>query len=52
MKRSETRILTTHVGSLPRPPELLDLGSYEKGPPENIGRYREVMARAIADIVK
>jgi 5-methyltetrahydropteroyltriglutamate--homocysteine methyltransferase len=25
MKRSETRILTTHVGSLPRPPALRDL---------------------------
>ena len=24
MKRSENRILTTHVGSLIRPPELLD----------------------------
>ena len=23
MKRSESRILSTHVGSLPRPPELL-----------------------------
>ena len=25
MKRSEHRILTTHVGSLPRPPALRDL---------------------------
>lgn len=25
MKRSETRILTTHAGSLPRPPDLLDM---------------------------
>ncbi len=25
MKRSDTRILTTHAGSLPRPPKLLDL---------------------------
>ena len=25
MKRSTDRILTTHVGSLPRPKELLDL---------------------------
>jgi 5-methyltetrahydropteroyltriglutamate--homocysteine methyltransferase len=25
MKRSEDRILTTHVGSLPRPPALRDL---------------------------
>jgi len=25
VKRSETRILTTHVGSLPRPPALRDL---------------------------
>ncbi len=25
MQRSQTRILTTHTGSLPRPPELVDL---------------------------
>jgi 5-methyltetrahydropteroyltriglutamate--homocysteine methyltransferase len=25
MKRSTERILTTHVGSLPRPPDLLDM---------------------------
>ena len=25
MKRSINRILTTHVGSLPRPPELMDI---------------------------
>jgi hypothetical protein len=25
MKRRTDRILTTHVGSLPRPPELLDM---------------------------
>jgi 5-methyltetrahydropteroyltriglutamate--homocysteine methyltransferase len=52
MKRSESRILTTHVGSLPRPKELLELASYQKGPPADIGRYREVMTRAIADIVR
>ena len=52
MKRSETRILTTHVGSLPRPQALLDLANFEKGPPEDLPRYHEVMRREIADIVK
>ncbi len=35
MKRSDERILTTHVGSLPRPKALTDLGGYIKGAPKD-----------------
>jgi len=48
MKRSDTRILTTHVGSLIRPVELMELG---KSAHEN-RRYRDALARAIADVVQ
>src|ERR1700730_15589386 len=33
MKRSETRILTTHVGSLPRPKDLIEL--YQQDAPDS-----------------
>ena len=34
MKRSTQRILTTHVGSLPRPPDLLEMiQAKERGEP-------------------
>src|SRR5205809_402479 len=52
MKRSEDRILTTHVGSLPRPQEMLELGNMTTGRPKDLVKYREVMARGIADMVK
>jgi 5-methyltetrahydropteroyltriglutamate--homocysteine methyltransferase len=52
MKRSDSRILTTHVGSLPRPKALLDLGNYRDGPPADMARYREVMTEAVAEIVR
>lgn len=52
MKHSEHRILTTHVGSLPRPPALLELGGLKAGPPKNQDQYDDVMRTAVADIVK
>jgi 5-methyltetrahydropteroyltriglutamate--homocysteine methyltransferase len=52
MKRSEERILTTHVGSLPRPKALLELGSFEKGPPKNPAEYARVMKQSVAEIVR
>lgn len=52
MKRSEHRILTTHVGSLTRPPELLELGSFVKGPPADQAQYEEVLRKSIADVVR
>jgi 5-methyltetrahydropteroyltriglutamate--homocysteine methyltransferase len=40
MQRSTERILTTHVGSLPRPPDLLEMINAKKeGRP--FGRYEQ-----------
>ena len=51
MKRSEDRILTTHVGSLIRPPELLQLSA---GAKDGAGRqrYEEHLEQSVADIVR
>ena len=59
MKRSDTRILTTHVGSLVRPAELVELGKAahgdvsqgSKGAPAE-RRYRDALERATADVVR
>jgi 5-methyltetrahydropteroyltriglutamate--homocysteine methyltransferase len=63
VKRSDTRILTTHAGSLIRPRELVQLGTQAR---ENVSRrssegakagahddrrYRDALARATADVV-
>jgi 5-methyltetrahydropteroyltriglutamate--homocysteine methyltransferase len=50
MKRSEHRILTTHVGSLVRPKELLELAG--KGAPADPQRYDEALRRSIAAVVQ
>jgi 5-methyltetrahydropteroyltriglutamate--homocysteine methyltransferase len=57
MKRSENRILTTHVGSLVRPAELLQAaqamrasGAGGDSPPES--RYGEVLSQATVDVVR
>jgi len=52
MKRSEHRILTTHVGSLVRPPELLALGGTGKGPPADQRQYDDMLRKAIAAVVQ
>ena len=52
MKRSEERILTTHVGSLPRPTALTDLGGYLKGPPTDKEAYARQLRQSIAEIVR
>lgn len=52
MKRSEDRILTTHVGSIPRPQALLDLANIEKGPPGDWDGYAQVLRDSIAEVVK
>ena len=52
MKRSEERILTTHVGSIPRPQALLDLAGYAKGPPEDPVQYAGVLRASIAEVVR
>jgi len=52
MKRSEHRILTTHVGSLVRPPELLALAKAAKDAPDNRHRYDEALRKAVAEVVR
>jgi len=54
MKRSESRILTTHVGSVPRPHRLKDLASAAiKSPsPENKKNYEDALAVSVAEVVK
>ena len=52
MKRSIDRILTTHVGSLPRPAALLELANYRSGPPADPVEYGQRLHAAVADIVR
>ena len=53
MKRSADRILTTHVGSLARPEELLDLmRSRALGEPYDDQAYDEAVRRAVATCVR
>jgi hypothetical protein len=47
MRRSEHRILTTHVGSLIRPKPLLE-AAHDSARRDN---YETVLARAVADVV-
>ena len=51
MQRSVDRILTTHVGSIPRPQSLLELSSYHKGPPQDPEEYARRLKVAVTDIV-
>lgn len=52
MKRSEERILTTHVGSIARPRAMLDLANQKIGPPQDPAQYARVVRESVADIVK
>ena len=53
MKRSDSRILTTHTGSLPRPPDLVALlNKKELGEPYDRGAFDARIARAIAEVVR
>ncbi len=47
MKRSTSRILTTHVGSLPRPADLLEMGDGRSDPKT----YEQRLRSAVAEIV-
>ena len=52
MKRSSNRILTTHVGSLPRPADLLDMmDAREKGGGPDPKAYEQRLRAAVAEIV-
>jgi 5-methyltetrahydropteroyltriglutamate--homocysteine methyltransferase len=53
LKRSEHRILTTHVGSLIRPQELLDLNAAKRdGRPVGDEQYEALLRSAVAGAVK
>jgi 5-methyltetrahydropteroyltriglutamate--homocysteine methyltransferase len=52
VKRSEDRILTTHVGSLPRPQSLLELAGFRKGPPQDPKEYERRLRKAVAHVVR
>ena len=53
MKISTDRILTSHVGSLPRPDDAVALLlRKERGEPYDQAEFDRVMRRAVADIVK
>jgi 5-methyltetrahydropteroyltriglutamate--homocysteine methyltransferase len=52
MKRSENRILTTHVGSIVRPQHLRDLAAAAGESAENKQRYEQALRESVAEIVK
>ena len=52
MKRSEERILTTHVGSIVRPESLLSLGNQADGPPKDPAVYAAVLQAAVKEVVR
>jgi 5-methyltetrahydropteroyltriglutamate--homocysteine methyltransferase len=53
MKRSSDRILTTHTGSLPRPPRVVELMLEEhKHPGATTAELAEAVRRAVADVVE
>ena len=52
MKRSENRILTTHVGSIVRPQPLRDLAAAAGESAENKERYEQGLRESVAEIVK
>jgi 5-methyltetrahydropteroyltriglutamate--homocysteine methyltransferase len=53
MKTSQDRILTTHVGSLPRPPELRELlVKKDQGQPYDKAALDRLTRQAVSDIVR
>ena len=53
MKRSTTRILTTHTGSLPRPPQVVELMLEEqKHPGAKAAELATAVRGAVADVVR
>jgi len=52
MKQSAQRILTTHVGSLPRPRDMLQpLHARDSGEPYDAGALERQIAKAVSDVV-
>jgi len=53
MKTSTERILTTHVGSLPRPQDVVDLlFAQDRGEPVDQDLFDSTMKRAVADAIQ
>jgi 5-methyltetrahydropteroyltriglutamate--homocysteine methyltransferase len=52
MKRSEKRILTTHVGSIVRPQRLRELTPGARESAENRKRYEQALRESVAEVVK
>ena len=52
MKRSEHRILTTHVGSLIRPQQLRELAADSEQDPQKRELYHSALCNAVAEVVK
>jgi 5-methyltetrahydropteroyltriglutamate--homocysteine methyltransferase len=52
MKRSENRILTTHVGSIPRPQKLRELAESAPQSPEQKQHYEVTLRECVAEVVK
>jgi len=53
MKRSTERFLTTHTGSLPRPPDLIKtMYAKEEGVPVDAGALERRIAAAVAEVVR
>jgi 5-methyltetrahydropteroyltriglutamate--homocysteine methyltransferase len=53
MKRSTDRILTTHVGSLIRPPDLMShVAAMLSGKDYDRDAYARTLTGAVADVVK
>ncbi len=53
MKLSTDRILTTHVGSLPRPQDVVDLiFAQDRGEPIDQAKFDAVVQRAVDDVIK
>ena len=53
MQRSTDRILTTHVGSLIRPDELLTyIRPLQAGEPYDLAAYAACLTSSVADIVR
>jgi 5-methyltetrahydropteroyltriglutamate--homocysteine methyltransferase len=52
MRRSEQRIITTHVGSLSRPPDLLALNAARTSGAVDAAAYGNGLAAAVTDTVK
>jgi 5-methyltetrahydropteroyltriglutamate--homocysteine methyltransferase len=51
MRRSRDRVITTHVGSLSRPPELLMLNRARGGGAADVAAYAPGLAAAVMDVV-